>query len=144
MTNKNNNNKNYTYSVYFYAVYSDGTVYDDGNVYQNKALGEFLLNANVIEVTKAYELNKAIFEEDNEIESFEDFEHDYNSENGDKMVMVTEEMIDTFNKNLEKFGLDNYDYISYPDGAEFVAFVSYHRTITFKICVHNDFVVKTF
>ena len=135
-------NKNYTYSVYFYAVYPDGTVYDDGNVYQNKALGDFLLNTNVIEVNKAYELNKAIFEEDNEIESFEDFEHDYNSEHGDKMVMVTEEMVDTFNKNFEKFGLD--DYISYPDGAEFVAFVSYHRTITFKVCVHNDFVVKTF
>ena len=56
--------------------------------------------------------------------------------------MVTEEMVDTFNKNLEKFGLD--DYISYPDGAEFVAFISYHRTIAFKVCVHNDFVVKTF
>ena len=55
-------------------------------------------------------------------------------------------MIDTLTTEevnlLEKFGLD--DYISYPDGAEFVAFVSYHRTITFKICVHNDFVVKTF
>lgn len=138
------NNKNYTYSVDFYTVYKDGTVYDDYSVSQNKAIGEFLLNAGVIEANKAYELTKAIFEDDNEIESFEDFEHDYNSENGDKMVMVTKEMIDTFNKNLEKFGLDNYDYISYPDGAEFVAFVSYHRTITFKICVNNDFVVKTF
>ena len=143
MTN-NNNNKNYTYSIDFYTVYNDGTVYDDYNVCQNKAIGEFLLNAGVIEANKAYELTKAIFEEDNEIESFEDFEYDYNSEHGDKMVMVTEEMVNTFNKNLEKFGLDNYEYISYPDGAEFVALVQRHHVIAFKPCVHNGFVVKTF
>ena len=115
------------YSVEFYAIYNDGDVDNDYNVYDNKALYEFLLNAGFVDADEAYEIEKRIFGDEEVEESFDDYKYFYNnSEVADKIVKVTEEMVETIQKNLEKYDLEDRNFF-HPD-CEFVALIC-HYTI---------------
>lgn len=115
--------KDYTCNISFFALDSTGEYEDEGHIFQNKALGDFLVSKNVVDAEEAYELYKAIFG-DEDLDSFEDFEPLYNSGLFEKVVIVTEEMVETLQDNLAKYGLDGYNFV-YPKG-EFVAFISHY------------------
>ena len=117
------------YSVEFYSIYKDGDVDNDYNVYDNKALYEFLLNAGIVDADEAYEIEKKIFADEVEEfeESFDDYEHFYNnSEIADKIVKVTEEMVEVLQKNLEKYDLEDKNFF-HPE-CEFVALICHYTT----------------
>ena len=116
------------YSVVFYSVYNDSEINNDYTVYDNKALYEFLLNAGIVEVGKAYEISKRIFSKYMNEFTFEDFEPLYNSGLFEKVVIVTEEMVETLQNNLAKYGLDGYNFV-YPK-CEFVAYINIAPTRT--------------
>lgn len=114
------------YSVEFYSIYKDGDADNDYNVYDNKALYEFLLNAGVVDADEAYEIEKRIFGDEVE-ESLDDYIHFYNnSVIADRIVKVTEEMVETIQKNLEKYDLEDKNFF-HPD-CEFVALICHYTT----------------
>ena len=99
--------KDYTYSISFFALDSKGEYDDVGDVFQNKALGDFLVGENTVSVEEAYTLTREIFGEE-DLDSFEDFEDDNTRDDLTRMVMVTTEMVDTIQKNFEKHEYDTF------------------------------------
>lgn len=97
--------KDYTCNISFFALDSTGEYEDAGSVFNNKALGDFLVGENTVSVEEAYTLTREIFGEE-DLDTFENFEDDYTRDDLTRMVMVTTEMVDTIQKNFEKRGYD--------------------------------------
>ena len=97
--------KDYTCNISFFALDSTGEYEDEGHIFQNKAIGDFLVGENTVSVEEAYTLTREIFGEE-DLDTFENFEDDYTRDDLTRMVMVTQEMVDTIQKNFEKHGYD--------------------------------------
>ena len=114
------------YSVEFYSIYKN-SVDNDYSVYDNKALYEFLLNSGFVDADEAYEIEKRIFGDEEVEESFDDYHYFYNNfAIADKIVKVTEEMVEVLQKNLEKYDLEDKNFF-HPD-CEFVALICHYTT----------------